>query len=175
MAEGITGIARKPRQTNSVRLRSGFGPADKPGMNLKHTMTSPVFHRVLAVLGLGSAFLIMASVFSPERMMAQNTPPSRRPASVVESTDPHEGLQSLGSIESATHVVKIFSTEGGPRYSIYTVDDVELGVLMSAEQANRFFPELQLPETDFSVPVDGDDEATGPLMIMDQLPIVANW
>jgi len=147
-------------------------------MNLRHTMTSPVFHRVLAVLGLGSAFLIMASVFSPDRMMAQNAPTassSRRPAPVVESTDPHEGLQSLGSVESATHVVKIFATEGGPRYSIYTNDGVELGVLMSAEQVNRFFPDLQLPGTDFSVPTTDELAGPGPLMIMDQIPQVAGW
>ena len=144
-------------------------------MNLKHTMTSPVFHRVLAGLGLGSAFLIMASVFSPDRMMAQTSPSSRGPAPVVESTDPHEGLQSLGSVESATHVVKIFATEGGPRYSVYTLDGVELGALMSAEQVNRFFPELQLPASDFSVSESETAETVGPLMIMDQLPIAADW
>jgi len=144
-------------------------------MNLKNTMTSPVFHRVLAGLGLGSAFLIMASVFSPDRMMAQSTPSALRPSAGRGSTDPHAGLQSLGSVESATHAVKIFATEDGPRYSVYSIDGVELGVLMSAEQVHRFFPELQLPETDFSVPDDEDADTTGPLMIMDELPIAANW
>ena len=144
-------------------------------MNLKHTMTSPVFHRVLAGLGLGSAFLIMASVFSPDRMMAQTSPSSQRPAPVVESTDPHEGLQSLGSVESATHVVKVFATASGPRYSVYTKDGVELGVLMSAEQVNRYFPELQLPDSDFGVPTEADDAVTGPLMIVDELPIAILW
>jgi len=147
-------------------------------MNLRHSMTSPVFHRVLAALGLGSAFLIMASVFSPERMMGQSTPTSsasRRPAPGVESTDPHDGLSSLGTVESSSHIVKIFATDGGPRYSVYTAGGVELGVLMSPEQVNRYFPELQLPQTDFSVP-DGDlSSVPGPLMIMDQLPLVAGW
>jgi len=145
---------------------------------MKHTMTSPVFHRVLAALGLGSAFLIMASVFSPDRMMAQSTPPSsmnHRLEQSPSSTDPHEGLRSLGSIESAAHVIQIFATDAGPRYTISSVAGTELGVLMSPEQVRRFFPELDLPDTDFSATESATEEVSEAIMLMDQLPIAGIW
>lgn len=130
-------------------------------------------HRVLAILALGTAFLVMASVFSPQRMLAQPRRATSPSQSTAASTDPHDGLRSLGSVESLSHVVRIYAAAQGPRYSVFTHAGEELGVLMTAEQVARYFPELQLPEVDFSAPpVDG---AAGPVMLMDIDPFIPQW
>ena len=79
-----------------------------------------------------------------------------------DSTNPYEGLQSLGSIELRQYTIRIFATELGPRYSIFdNVSGTELGTLLSVEQANRAFPDLQLPALEFGA--DSQIHTPGPL------------
>jgi hypothetical protein len=120
---------------------------------------------------LAFAFVVMASVFSPYRSQAdQPSPYSIANSGAVSISDPsssasaHDGLRSLGTIETTVYLVQIFCTEGGPRYSIYErASRRELGILLSAEQVEAAYPEISLPTTDFSAPVDQSEFE--PLMI----------
>ena len=115
--------------------------------------TSGTIKRSVAIAGLGVAFLVMASVFAPDRTRAgdaQSTP-------YGPSTDPHEGLAALGSLEDDGYRVHIYATDDGPRYSIYDISTGrELGVLLKAEQVEELFPDLPVPSMDFAT--------SGPLM-----------
>jgi len=116
--------------------------------------TSALTRRSLAVGALALGFLVMASVFVPERIRAGEGVGSGRP----HSTDPHKSLLALGTIEDDSYLVRIFATPDGPRYSVYdTVDGSELGVLLTEEQVAKWFPGLPLPTMDFDMP--------GPLML----------
>jgi hypothetical protein len=150
-------------------------------------MTSPSFvlQRVLAAAGLVVAFVFMASVFSPSDTRAgQNAVPiARIPAGAAQnvgapkstrspSTDAHAGLASLGEIQTNAYVVRIYSTDLGPRYTILDSDDSsELATLMSAADVAQFFPELPLSEIDFGTSGRSDGESAsinhGPLMMAD--------
>jgi hypothetical protein len=148
-------------------------------------MKSPSFilQRVLAAAGLVVAFVFMASVFSPSNTRAgQNAVPiARIPATAGQqvrspdftpshSTDAHVGLASLGEIQTNAYVVRIYSTDLGPRYTILSREDsTELATLMSAVDVARFFPDLPLSEIDFGVSgrSDGDTDKRGPLMMAD--------
>jgi hypothetical protein len=176
----------------------------KPAMS-PTTELSPTMHKIVAGALLAIAFVVMASVFTPERSKAGGINPpasisvpradfdfnaqhgisipdaqhgqplhsatvSSKTAAIVPavddviSTDPHEGLRSLGSIETIAYRVDFYSTAAGPRYSVYDrASQRELGVLLSAEQAHLMFPELQLPTADFKTPTHGDQP--GPLML----------
>jgi hypothetical protein len=95
-------------------------------------------------LMFAAAFIVMGSVFSPERLRAggerQSGPPPWR------STDPHAGLRSLGAIESAGVRVEIYATTSGPRFTVYDGRSGKaLGTLLSLEQVDQAFPELMLP------------------------------
>lgn len=123
--------------------------------------------RFLAGAALVAAFLVMASVFVPLDTGAE---PSGSPAvpslpddfhaermdkpAARPSVDPHADLRSIGSVEQASYIVYIYSTESGPRYTIYDREaDEELAALLSAERVQELFPQLPLPEIDFSAPV----------------------
>jgi hypothetical protein len=114
--------------------------------------------RVIAGITLTVAFLVMASVFVPERSEAGDGPHGSPDAAddhldgVAEtSTAPHVGLPSLGSFTGRQYVVEVYATEVGPRYTVYDrLEGFELGVLLTTEQMQTFFPELLLPDTDFS-------------------------
>lgn len=139
--------------------------------------------RVIACLVLGSAFVVMASVFSPDRSKAgdvsvsaddptndsadaKSAGPRGRTSIDSDSTNPHEGLRSLGTLESGGYTVHIYSTAVGPRYSVYeSGTSRELGSLLTAEQVNQLLPELQLPALDFSAPSNSD--SPGALMLSD--------
>lgn len=118
--------------------------------------------RLVVALALAAAFLVMASVFSPQRSKAGDVSASGSDrASAPSSTDPHEGLRSLGTLEGRNCVVKMFATPDGARYSLYEKPTGrELGVLLTPQRVHEWFPELQLPATDFSAPT-----GQGPLMM----------
>ena len=123
--------------------------------------------RIGVAVVLAGSFLVMASVFSPQRSKAGDvgtaaTDRSSMAAPFSDSTDPHEGLRSLGTLEGRTCVVKMFATPDGARYSLYEKSTGrELGVLMTPQRVHEWFPELQLPNTDFSAPA----ERQSPLMM----------
>jgi hypothetical protein len=164
-------------------LKSAGHGADKPIMNVSWSYLQRVpfrLRRVLAAAALVVAFLVMASIFSPDRSKAGSYAPPNEPprrsnpttsaAGIMQeadesSTNPHEGLRSLGTLEYAKCAVQIYSTPVGPRYSIYDLASHKLlGTLLSAEQVNLQFPELKLPQTDFSA---DQDQAIGPVMMGD--------
>lgn len=122
-----------------------------------------VLRRVLVGLSCVLAFLVMASVITPEQTRAggvqnQHPWPGIPPRSVEhaalsarQSTDAHSGLQSLGSIEDRGMCVTIYATEVGPRYTIHDAKTgEELGTLLSLEQAQRAFPDLDLGGMEFN-------------------------
>ncbi|MHC4990524.1 MAG: hypothetical protein ACYTGC_06040 [Planctomycetota bacterium] len=126
-----------------------------------------IVERTVAGITLGVAFLIMASIIVPEDSGA--TERGHAPATgsitpdeshagvsdshVLPSTDPHEGLRQLGSIEGAGYLVCIFATQTGPRYSIYDAEsEAELATLMTAEQVSEHFPDLPLDRLEISPP-----------------------
>ena len=136
--------------------------------------------RLIAGVSMFIAFLVMASLFVPDRTVAQHgsehphhehaghppsgheapghetpgheTPGHEAPGHETSSTDPHYGLRSLGTIEDKAYEVQVYATDLGPRYTIYDVTDgSELGVLLTAEKATELFPELRI-DVDFSAP-----------------------
>src|SRR5262245_17441136 len=113
---------RKTRSKPQFRLTSSGGSADKPDMNPQMypgmSARGRIVCRLAAVACLAAAFLVMASVFSPQRSKAGDLESVRDGADAT-STDPHEGLRSLGSLESRAHIVQMYSTPDGARYSIY--------------------------------------------------------
>lgn len=143
-------------------------PADKPFMTPQINPGMSARWRIARRIGIAAAFaaafLVMASVFSPQRSKAGDLNPASDPSMATAqstSTDPHEGLQSLGSIESRQHIVQMYSTPDGARYSIYDrATGRELGVLMTPQRLHEWFPELQFPTMDFSA-----TEGQGPLML----------
>lgn len=109
---------------------------------------------------MSAAFLIMASVFVPLQSGADDgwrlsgermsTDESRTPR---HSTDPHEGLKSLGSFEHNKYHIRVFATDGGPRFSIYDAQsEAEIAALLSAKRVTELFPEIPLDGIDFSAP-----------------------
>src|SRR5262245_34241658 len=109
-----------------------------------------MLNRLVVVAVLGAAFLVMASVFSPQRTKAGDAHSSGG-AAVSSSSDPHIGLRSLGTIDSSACIVHIYATAEGPRYSIYAkASGDELATLLTAEQATQLMPDLQLETSDFS-------------------------
>lgn len=115
--------------------------------------------RILATVALGLAFIVMASIFVPFESTAQDSdvtiPRSMTPGQDrVESTDPHEGLGSLGRLERNCYHVHIYATDLGPRYSVYdAASGKELAVLLTAERVAALFPELPLPSMEFGAPI----------------------
>ena len=107
--------------------------------------------RLIAGITLGLAFLVMASIFVPERTHAGGETGHETPAG---STDPHQGLRSLGTLEDDCYRVTIYATTHGPRFSVSDrYEGRELGALLTADQVGRYFPDLLLPGMDFSAPM----------------------
>ena len=127
--------------------------------------------RVIAGVTLFISFLVMASIFVPESSHAgdegsHGAVNGHARDGDRHSTDPHAGLLSLGSVEEDCYAVHIYATSRGPRYSVYDMTNgEELGVLLSAEKVSEYFPDLPLPELDFS--------ANTQLMLVD--PTVDDW
>ena len=141
------------------------------------TLRSTTFRRVFAASLLAVAFIVMASVFSPDRTKAEYGSGGRAvnldslgSELQPQSVDAHEGLPSLGSIETNSHIVQIYSTDAGPRYSVYDrITRRELGTLLTPEQVSQSFPELRLLDSDFFAPGDDADGMGGPLMLADPI------
>jgi hypothetical protein len=149
-------------------------PADNSRMSLPNS--GNILKRIAITVALGMAFVIMASIFRPDdstasdgrRSINRNNPaavPARQPAEnagasdgvglAALSADAHAGLQSLGIFESGRHMIAVFATDVGPRYTIIDArSQRELGTLLSAEQVRQLLPEVDLKATDFSAPVD---------------------
>src|SRR5687768_488404 len=101
--------------------------------------TPQIMKRILITLTLGLAFIVMASIFSPDRSRAsgnglRRSNNSQRPANPP-SADAHQGLNSLGVIETGRYDIAVYATEAGPRYTIIARDTGdEIGTLLTAEQ-----------------------------------------
>jgi hypothetical protein len=129
--------------------------------------------RVLVGIALCGAFLVMASVFVPidtgagplvpkpgsNAQPAHPAPESYSPPNDPQShhyghsTDPHENLHSIGSLEDGCYIVFIYATDHGPRYTIHDHKERrDLATLITAERVQELFPELPLPDIDFSGP-----------------------
>ena len=109
--------------------------------------------KLIAGLSLGFAFIVMASIITPSDTTAENVEHGNHRNSGHFSTDPHMGLTSLGSIENGNYLMKIFSTDLGPRYSIYNRKTNELlATLITSEKVQERFPDLPLQTMDFTTP-----------------------
>jgi hypothetical protein len=141
---------------------------------MSHQTHGNLIKRIAITVALGVAFIVMASIFRPERSTAGNNQRRQRPAPkavptsepaqpslnasdglALLSADAHAGLRSLGVIETGRYLVAIFATDLGPRYTIFDAQSQhELGTLLSAEQLSQLLPEVDLTSVDFSVPTD---------------------
>jgi hypothetical protein len=113
---------------------------------------SPAVERIVAVFGLCAAFLLMASIFTPDWTQAEEEENRPLTPELADETqpDPHEGLISLGVIEDDRYAVHIFAGEEGPLYSVYDArDGHELGALLDAEEVAAWFPDLPIPAMGF--------------------------
>ena len=126
---------------------------------------SPALERIFAGVGLCLAFVLMASIFAPDRTQAEEKERRSLEQSSEPSTDPHAGLVSLGTIEDDQYVVHIFAGETGPLYSVYdAADGRQLGLLLNAEEVAEWFPQLPIPSMGHPAgpPISmADPEATG--------------
>ena len=112
-----------------------------------------IVEKLIAGLSLGFAFIVMASIITPSDTAAENVEHGNHRNSGHFSTDPHMGLTSLGSIENGDYLMKIFSTDLGPRYSIYNRRTNELlATLITSEKVQERFPDLPLQTMDFTTP-----------------------
>ena len=116
---------------------------------MKMNRLSPVLERLIVGITLCAGFVLMASIFVPDRTQAE-LDPSQEVAAPPLSTNPHEGLQSLGTIEDDRYSIDIYVGDEGPLYSIYdAADGRELAVLLTAKQVAEWFPDLPIPDMDF--------------------------
>jgi len=122
---------------------------------------SPIVEKLVAGLALAFAFIVMASIFTPAPSVAHG---DRRGHDAADgSTDPHEGLAMLGSLEGERLIIRIYGTDIGPRYSVYDArTDEELSVLITAERIAEWYPEVNLPAIQF--------DSAGHLMLADPEP-----
>src|SRR5690606_7107464 len=191
-------ILRKNRPGASPRTKTGCfsrqiesgGAAIEPISHFRGIsslgISQPLIRRLIGSLGVIAAFLVMASVFTPDPTRAFG-PPVAPPGSAANNTgndpdagpspdnsghhgfanhssvDPHEGLPLLGSLENNQLIIKVYGTSVGPRYSICDAQSGDtLGELLTAEQAHLLVPELDLSTIDFSAPT-----ATPTLMMVE--------
>jgi hypothetical protein len=134
-------------------------PADNRRMSV-HPQPQ-IFKRIALTLGLGVAFIVMASVFSPDRTRASDDTAAPRELRnrinrrADDSVNAHQGLRSLGEIESGKYAISIYATDQGPRYTITEIDSGdEIGTLLTPAQIEQLLPELDLKSLDFSATSD---------------------
>jgi hypothetical protein len=134
--------------------------ADEAGMQPLNTRKAK---RLVTIAATGLALLVLAGVLVPDRSRATprtGATPARGLASFgaasdikpSQSTDPLEGLDSIGSLHQVGTTIRIVASEAGPLYSISTFDGREIASLLTAYEVDRQFPELGLGEIDFSTP-----------------------
>ena len=114
--------------------------------------------RHLAVTAaLIGAFLVMASVFAPDRLQAggEGAGVSARIELPSEyySAEFRQNLSLLGQIESGEFTVKFYGTAEGPLYSVYDASGTELADLLTPEQIADRFPGLPLTDAYAEVPL----------------------
>ena len=108
---------------------------------------------VASVLCVG-AFLVMASIFAPDRLQAQlDVVPAP-----VELVRPSRysfdfPMTLLGEIESGEHTVKFYATEEGPLYTVYDKSGGMLAELLTPDQIADRFPALPLTDAHAEVPL----------------------
>jgi len=125
-----------------------------------------LIQRLATFAALAVAFLIMASVFVPDRTRAA----SETEASVGAlgpSIDPHADLMSLGTLHAGPYTITIHASQRAPLYSVYDRDGSELGVLLTPEQVETRFPDLPIRSMDFKAHPDAD----APMHLMRAEPI----
>ena len=139
-----------------MRLIAPQGHADNSRMSPLHT--PQILKRILVTLTLGLAFIVMASIFTPDRSRASGEGGAPRTSRGHDrrsgangSTDAHAGLNSLGMIETGRYAIEIFATDSGPRYTITALDSGdELGTLLTTEQVQMLLPDVDIKSLDFS-------------------------
>lgn len=137
-------------------------PADKPDMKRISTR----IERIVAGLVLGVAFLVMASIIVPADTQATYTdhshsgpvnhaggsaPVNRHSDNnTSHSAEPTASLKEIGTIESSCYLVRIYAGDTQPLYTVIDLTDGStLGSLMTAEDVDSSFPDLQIMETSF--------------------------
>jgi hypothetical protein len=130
------------------------------------------WQRLLTFAALAVAFAFMASIFSPDTTRAGETRPgvsswTPRSRTSDSSVDPHQGLNSLGQIEGLQHTVQIYDTPLGARFTIFDCQSDEIvGTLLTAEDVERFFPEISIRGIQFDAAErTSDTDSIGPLML----------
>ncbi|MHC4081857.1 MAG: hypothetical protein ACYS15_04530 [Planctomycetota bacterium] len=111
-----------------------------------------IVRSVLAVTGLGVAFLFMASIIVPERSEAggETFPP---PVPNPYSAEVIEAVQPMGQIEGNLYTVGFFATPTGPLFTVYDRHGNELAPLLTASQLAQQFPDLAPMGTHADVPM----------------------
>ncbi len=112
----------------------------------------PTVRRIIVAGILAAGFLVMASVFAPDRSQADDRDSSSQQTPAAHSAA-REGLPSLGQVSNDRYMIKIFGTPNGPVYSVYDKSGVELGALLTAEQVTERFHGLHLPGARAGQPV----------------------
>lgn len=146
-------------------------PADNSRMSQLHT--PQILKRILITLSLGLAFIVMASIFTPDRSRASQDSLAPRTSGKVQrrtgdasSTDAHKGLNSLGVMETGRYIIAIYATDTGPRYTITARESgEELGTLLTVEQVLQLLPEVDVSTLDFSA----ESGKSQPLMMADPM------
>ncbi len=110
---------------------------------------------VAGVMFVG-AFLVMASIFAPDRLQAQlegvpDTAVLERPFRY--SSDFLGAMTLLGELESSEHTVKFYATEDGPLYTVYDKSGSMLAELLTPDQIADRFPTLPLTDAHADVPL----------------------
>ena len=108
---------------------------------------------VVAILFVG-AFLMMASIFAPDRLQAHlEVVPEPIPRPARYSSDFLDDMTLLGEIESGQHTVKFYATEDGPLYTVYDKSGRVLAELITPDQIADLFPTLPLTDAHAVVPL----------------------
>ncbi len=108
---------------------------------------------LLATVALLAAFLVMASIFAPDRLTAG---PEIGPVPVPSqhySSEFRENMSLLGEIESNEYRVMFYATANGPLYTVYDKNGVELAELLTPRQIADRFPSLPLTDAQAGVPL----------------------
>lgn len=124
--------------------------------NLKIKLRLSPRHLAVTAALLGG-FLVMASVFAPDRLQAGGegaveTAPIEL-SSEYYSSEFHRNMSLLGEIESGQYTVKFYATADGPLYSVYDTSGTELAELLTPQQIADRFPALPLTDAHAEVPL----------------------
>ncbi len=117
--------------------------------NMKKLRFSP---RTLALGGtLSVAFVLMASIFAPERTEAV-VEPDPLPPSMTYSEEARQNMSLIGELDGDGYTVQLYASPYGPLYSVFDDNGVQLADLATAEQITLRFPDLPLTDAYADVP-----------------------